>query len=91
MKTKEELREYQRIKKAESRARIGIKNDVGYITEYNKTHRKAYTISFSLTTDKDVIEFLENADSITGVIRDLIREKLTMEEDRKRLMKSIGE
>lgn len=46
-----------------------------YQRSYAKKHFKSFTVTLSLTTDKDVIDYIESHGKIVDVVRDLIREK----------------
>ena len=46
-----------------------------YQRSYARTHFKSFTITLSLTNDKDVIDYIESHGKIVDVVRDLIREK----------------
>ena len=43
------------------------------VAKYNAQNTKQYAFKLNLTTDKDIIEKLDNIDNKTGYIKDLIR------------------
>lgn len=43
------------------------------VAKYNKAHTKAIQIKLNTTTDRDIIERLDNVDSKQGYIKKLIR------------------
>ena len=48
-----------------------------YNSKYSKANYRTFTVKFSKTKDKDLIDYLENSgQTATSVIKNLIKEKL---------------
>lgn len=44
--------------------------------KYNKENIKMVTLHLNITTDKDILDYLQKKDNKTGYIKDLIREDM---------------
>jgi hypothetical protein len=45
-------------------------------TKYDKANTKGIYLKLNRTTDADIIEYLEKADNVQGLIKDLIRNSM---------------
>lgn len=46
--------------------------------KYNQKNVKQVKLNLNLKTDKDIIDYLEKADNVQGLIKDLIRQDMNI-------------
>ena len=60
------------------------KNKLEYNNTYNRTNYRSFSIRFNITSEADIISWLENQDSIKGYLTSLIEADIKKQEKKKK-------